>query len=77
MVWSAWARTGMAVLKLVEAWDATHPNATVRTIDTLVSQVRVPSTTSVMSAAEVRTMADRVDFNPPAAPAPEDLPPEI
>ena len=77
MVWSAWAQTGTAALNLVEAWDTTHPNATVGTIDTLVQQVRVPSTTSVMSAADVLTMADGVNFNPPATAAPEDLPPEI
>ena len=77
MVWSAWAQSGTAALNLVEAWDTAHPNATVGTIDTLVQQVRVPSTTSVMSAADVRAMADGVNFDPPAAAAPEDLPPEI
>jgi hypothetical protein len=71
-LWNCWAQTVAPIQALILAWDSAHPNATVRAVEKLVRQIRLPEADVTMTEEEVRAQADTMNLEEVEA---EEIPP--
>jgi hypothetical protein len=65
-LWNCWSRNVGAIHALMQAWDASHPNATIRAVEALVMQIRLPEADHTLTEAAVQARADNMDLTPVA-----------
>ena len=70
LVWSVWVTKKSALRELMEDWDRQRPHATLAEVDSILMQVRVPTTDQTEALETVQARAAAINCTP-APPTPE------
>ena len=69
LLWSVWTRSPLVMSRLIRDWGNQRPNASLKTIDNLADQVRVPKNGRVVPMAEIAQLGQAINYEPAPVPA--------